>query len=62
WVYRMTGCGTGFHDVIVAINRADASHSVNIPAGAYTDLITMTPSAGGATSLGARSFVVLRGP
>lgn len=60
WVYRMTGCGTGFQDVIVAINRADAERPVTLPGGTYTDLLTMMPSSGGATNLGARSVVVLR--
>lgn len=60
WVYRMTGCGTGFADVIVGINRADAAHSVTIPAGSYTDLFTMGASSGGSVGLGPRSFIVLR--
>ncbi|MBX3249108.1 MAG: hypothetical protein KF901_18160 [Myxococcales bacterium] len=56
WVYRMTGCGD---DVIVAINKADAARSVNIPAGSYTDLMTEGAASGGSRELPARSFVIL---
>jgi hypothetical protein len=58
WVYTMTGC-EGSGDLVVAINRADESRGVTIPAGSYTDLLTDTAWTGGAATLGARSFVVL---
>lgn len=60
WVYRMDGCGAGFNAVTVAINRADSARSVNIPAGAYTNLATNTPAMGGSTMIPARSWVILR--
>jgi hypothetical protein len=62
WVYKMTGCGTGFRDVVVAINRSDAARSLTIPAGTYTNLVTMAAQAGGAVSVPPRSFLVLRAP
>ncbi len=60
WVYRMDGCGAGFNAVTVAINRADSARSVNIPAGAYTNLATNMPAMGGSTMIPARSWVILR--
>ncbi len=59
WVYRMTGCGAGFDDVVVALNRADSSRDVTLPGGAYTDVMTDSDVDGGAYTLPARSFVVL---
>ena len=58
WVYRVGGCGED-QVVTVAINRSDASRSVTVPAGSYTDLINGGDVNGGSVSLGARSFVVL---
>jgi glycosidase len=60
WVYRMGGCGASAPDVIVAINRSASPRSLNVPAGAYTDLITNAPSSGGAVSVAPRSFTLLR--
>lgn len=57
WVYRMTGCGDD--DVLVAINKADAPRSVSLPAGTYANLVEGGTVSGGATMLGARSFLVL---
>jgi glycosidase len=59
WVYAMGGCGSAAPDVTVAINRADATRSVTIPGGAYTDLLTDAPVDGGSVSLPARSYLVL---
>jgi len=56
WVYRMVGCD---EVVVVAINRADGDRTVTIPDGAWVDLITDAAVAGGARTLGPRSFVVL---
>jgi glycosidase len=60
WVYRMTGCGD--EDVLVAINKADAPRSVNIPAGSYSDLVAGGAVSGGSRELGARSFLILGAP
>jgi glycosidase len=60
WVYSMVGCGAGFSDVTVAINRADSNRNVTIPAGSYVDLVTGETVSGGARSLGPRGWVVLR--
>jgi glycosidase len=59
WVYRRGGCGQGFDDVVVAINRADSSRTVLIPSGSYTDRISGNDVDGGNYDLGARSFLVL---
>ena len=59
WVYAMGGCGESAPDVTVAINRADASRTVNIPAGSYVDLLDGGDVAGGAVTLGPRDFLVL---
>jgi glycosidase len=59
WVYRMSGCGAGFDDVVVAVNRADDSRQVTLPSGSYTDVIGETEVDGGARTLPARSFLVL---
>ncbi len=59
WVYSMVGCGDASADVTVAINRADSARTVDIPAGAYTDLRTGGTVNGGSTSLPPRSFLLL---
>jgi hypothetical protein len=59
WVYTMGGCGDSAN-VTVAINRADASRTVEIPAGAYADLLDGGTHAGGSIELDPRSFVLLR--
>ncbi len=59
WVYTMGGCGEGFVDVTVAINKADGPRTVTLPAGSYTDQMTGSDVAGGDYTLGARDFVVL---
>jgi glycosidase len=61
WVYRLGGCAPGAGDVLVAINRADLPRGVLLPAGSYTDLVTMAPASGGALDLAPRSFRLLRG-
>jgi glycosidase len=58
WVYQVGGCGPA-EVVTVAINRSDGSRSVNVPAGAYVDLINGGNVNGGALNLAARSFLVL---
>jgi glycosidase len=60
WLYRMGGCGASAPDVIVGINRSGSARTLNVPPGRYTDLITGSPSSGGAVSVGARNFVLLR--
>ncbi len=57
WVYRMTGCDEA-SDVVVAINRADGSRGVDLPAGSWVDLITDAAHSG-RVDLSARSFLVL---
>jgi glycosidase len=62
WVYSMSGCGGS--EVLVAINRADSSRAVSLPAGAYTDLLEGGTASGGTVSggtlsLAARSYRVL---
>ncbi len=59
WVYKMSGCGGGFDDVIVAINRADDNRSVTIPSGAYTDIIGEADIDGGDHTLPGRGFMIL---
>ncbi len=62
WVYRMGGCGTSAHDVIVAVNRADAATTVSMPPGAYDDLLADgTPGVmGGTVTVPARGALVWR--
>ena len=60
WVYVMTGCGEGSPDIVVAINRADASRTVSVPAGSYTDLFDDSTVEGGQITLDPRSFLVWR--
>lgn len=61
WVYRMTGCGSiGATDVVIAINRADGGNTVTLPAGSYDDLVAGGTVGGGALTMAARSFRVLR--
>ena len=61
WVYSMSGCagGAGFETVTVAVNKADSSRLVTIPAGSYTDEMTGDMVDGGSYTLDARSFLVL---
>ncbi len=61
WVYRLTGCGRDMGEVTVAINRADASRRVRLPAGEYTDLLNDAAAGGGDTELAPREIRVLRG-
>lgn len=60
WVYRMGGCGAGARDVLIAVNRADAPQSVDLPMGTYRDLATDRDTMGGRTELPPRSWRVLR--
>jgi len=60
WVYRMGACGGETHDVVIAINRGDDAATVEVPAGTYTDLMADASQAGGALTLPARSYRVLR--
>ncbi len=60
WVYSMVGCGEGFADVTVALNRADDGRTVQIPAGDYVDLVSGESVTGGALALSARGWRVLR--
>lgn len=66
WVYRMTGCGGDSPDVTVAINRADAPRTVQIPPapGGYTDLLNPQAEAfaGGDLEVPARGARILRSP
>ena len=60
WVYSMVGCGAGFSDVTVAINRADSGRTVNIPAGSWVNAETGDAFSGGTANLGPRGWLVLR--
>jgi glycosidase len=60
WVYRMSGCGAMFRDVVVAINRGDSARSVSVPAGTFHDLLADQDVAGGSVSVPPRSFLVYR--
>jgi len=60
WVYSMVGCGGGFSDVTVAINRADSSRTVNIPAGSWVNAQTGDAFSGATANLGPRGWLVLR--
>jgi glycosidase len=59
WVYTMLGCGTGFDDVTVAINRADSGTTVQVPAGDYLDAVDGSTVPGGSLALGPRGWRVL---
>ena len=59
WVYTMLGCGAGSPPITVAINRADQGRDVDLPAGAYQDLLGEESVNGGRVSLGPRSMMVL---
>ena len=59
WVYRMLGCGAGSQEVTVVMNRADSQRSVSVPAGAYSDLVSLETVTGGTLQLDARSVRVL---
>lgn len=60
WVYSMVGCGSGSPDVTVAINRADAATSVDVPIGIYEDLLGSGTVEGGSVDVPARGVRVLR--
>jgi glycosidase len=60
WVYSMVGCGVGSPDVTVAINRANAATSVDVPVGSYLDLVEGGSMEGGSIPVPARGFRVLR--
>ncbi|MEE2645041.1 MAG: alpha-amylase family glycosyl hydrolase [Myxococcota bacterium] len=60
WVYTMLGCGAGSPPITVAINRADDARSVEVPAGAYDELLSETSMMGGEIELPPRSAIVLR--
>ncbi|MCB9525107.1 MAG: hypothetical protein H6702_17255 [Myxococcales bacterium] len=60
WVFRMTGCGDASPDITVAINKGDGPATVNIPAGAYTDLMNDAAVQGGQTQVPPRGFLILR--
>ena len=59
WVYKKTGCGSGYNEAVVAINRADSSRSVPIPNGSWVNAITGESVSAGAYTLDARDFLVL---
>ncbi len=59
WVYRMLGCGGDTLAVTIAINRADSDRSVDLPAGAFTDLLSEESLEGGSLTMGPRSLRVL---
>ncbi|MFT6400507.1 MAG: glycosidase [Bradymonadia bacterium] len=60
WVYSMVGCGEGSPDVTIAINRADSTTSVSVPAGSYEDLVDGEAVDGGSISVPGRGFRVIR--
>jgi hypothetical protein len=60
WVYRMGGCSPDASSIVVAVNRGDASKTVNVQAGSYTDLFAGAAHAGGSVTLPARGFMILR--
>lgn len=60
WVYRMSGCGESSPEIVVAINKTDGERGVDIPAGAYTDLMTEQATSGGRRQIPARGFLILR--
>jgi glycosidase len=60
WVYRMRGCGDASPDITVAINKSDGPVTVDIPQGAYVDLMNDAAVQGGQMQLEARDFVVLQ--
>jgi glycosidase len=60
WVYRMGGCAPDAKPVVVAVNRADSSKTVNVPTGSYTDLISDSAHSGGSVTLPARGYLLLR--
>lgn len=59
WVYSMVGCGEGSADVTVAINRSDASRSVELPSGTWEDLVS-GGEASGSVSVPARGYRIVR--
>jgi len=60
WVYQLEGCATSSPNVVVALNRGDASRQVDVPAGAYVDLMTDAEVQGGQVELWPRTFIVWR--
>ncbi|MBK8012521.1 MAG: hypothetical protein IPK13_14310 [Deltaproteobacteria bacterium] len=60
WAYRMSGCGDGASSVVIAINKADSSQSVEIAGGPFTDLKSGGQVAGGRLSLPPRGYIALR--
>ena len=60
WVYTMLGCGAAAPPITVAINRADDPRTVEIPAGAYDELLSAISMAGGMVELPPRSALVLK--
>jgi glycosidase len=60
WVYKMSNTD-GTDEVFVAINRSDtaASSCGDLPAGAYTDLVTNTDKQGESLTIDPRSALIL---
>lgn len=60
WVYTMGGCGDGFDDVVVAINRAGTAQDLPIPAGDWFDEVSEANVTGGSDySVPAYGYLVL---
>jgi hypothetical protein len=60
WVYKMGGLAGKAPDIYVALNRADTSGPVTIPAGSYENLMTGATVSGGSVTVAARGFLILR--
>ena len=59
WLYKISGCGTE-NELIVALNRSWENRSINIPAGAYTNLINASSISGGNLSMSPYSYLILK--
>ena len=52
----MSGCG---EELIVGVNRSEEARAVEIPEGAWTDLLYDSAFPGGSYEIGPRGFMVL---
>ena len=59
WTFRKGGCGAGFEDLTVVMNKADWRQAVPVLGGRYKDLITGDNVLGGQVFLEPRSFMIL---
>ncbi|MBL8028581.1 MAG: hypothetical protein JNL74_19305 [Fibrobacteres bacterium] len=59
WSYSIKDTG-GSDSIIVAINRGNASSSITLPVGSYTNYVSMQNVIGGVVNIPPRSYLILK--